>query len=335
MNHRIHRLLPVLLMLVLASVAAWADEADPLTKSRMRVIVDNDFGGDPDGLFQLAHQLLSPSAEVRGIVGSHHYPEGFYGHAGSAERAVEMAENLLDVMGMKGKIPVFRGAEERLKDEATPLESDAAHFIVREAMRQDVSTPLYVLCGAGLTDVASACLMEPAIAKRITVVWIGGPEHEGLAEPPPGKARIEYNLGIDLKAAQLVFHHPALRLWQVPRDAYRQVLVSNAELEKKLKNAGKTGVFLMEQLRELRKRAKGTLGETYVLGDNPLVLLTALQTSWEPDPASSESILMPAPRITPQGGYERNPQGRSIRVFRKLDSRLLMEDFFAKMSQQP
>ena len=38
---------------------------------RMRVIVDNDFGGDPDGLFQLAHILLSPSVDVRAIIGSY------------------------------------------------------------------------------------------------------------------------------------------------------------------------------------------------------------------------------------------------------------------------
>lgn len=37
---------------------------------RMRVIVDNDFSGDPDGLFQLVHLLLSPSVEVRALIGS-------------------------------------------------------------------------------------------------------------------------------------------------------------------------------------------------------------------------------------------------------------------------
>ncbi|HEY9196784.1 MAG TPA: hypothetical protein VIM77_10980, partial [Mucilaginibacter sp.] len=38
---------------------------------RMRVIFDNDFSGDPDGLFALTHMLLSPSVEIRGIIGSH------------------------------------------------------------------------------------------------------------------------------------------------------------------------------------------------------------------------------------------------------------------------
>ena len=38
-----------------------------------------------------------------------------------------------------------------------------------------------------------------------------------------------------------------------------------------------------------------SIGETYVLGDSPLVLLTALTSSFQPWPASSESRLLPAP----------------------------------------
>jgi purine nucleosidase len=327
---RLHRLFSSLLIPFVACMSARADEAEPLTKNRMRVIVDNDFGGDPDGLFQLAHQLLSPSAEVRGIIGSHHYPEGFYGYPGTAAQAVKMAEELLEVMGMKGKIPVYAGAETKLANGDQAEESAASRFIIKEAMRQDTQSPLYILCGAGLTDLASACLIEPAITKRITVIWIGGPEHQGMADPPPGKQRVEYNLGIDLKAAQVVFHHADLRLWQVPRDAYRQVLVSQSELGERLKNSGTTGRYLMARLHDLIKRAKGSLGETYVLGDNPLVLLSALQTPWEADPASSESIWLPAPRIDDKGNYQIDPKGRRIRVFRKLDTRILLEDFFAK-----
>src|SRR6187455_804238 len=47
---------------------------DSLVKPRMRVIIDNDFGGDPDGLYQLVHHLLSPSVEIRAIIGSHLKP---------------------------------------------------------------------------------------------------------------------------------------------------------------------------------------------------------------------------------------------------------------------
>lgn len=41
----------------------------PLPK--VKVIIDNDFCGDPDGLFQLTHQLLCKSCDIRAIVGGH------------------------------------------------------------------------------------------------------------------------------------------------------------------------------------------------------------------------------------------------------------------------
>lgn len=266
------------------------------------------------------------------MIGSHHYPDGFYGYPGTPDHGVAMAKELLRVMGMSDKIGVHQGAEDRLKDTDTPIRSEAARCIVREALRDDVTTPLYVVCGAGLTDLASACLMEPGIGRRVTVVWIGGPEHEGMAAPPPGKRQVEYNLGIDVKAAQIVFNHSDLRIWQIPRDAYRQALVSRAELDVRLGGAGKLEAWLNGRLNDLMKRAKGTLGETYVLGDSPLVLVTALQSAWEPAPSSSEYVELPAPRISNDGWYEPNPSGRKIRVFRRLDTRLMMEDFYAKMS---
>ncbi|HEU5484006.1 MAG TPA: hypothetical protein VFU98_03795, partial [Microlunatus sp.] len=43
----------------------------PPSGARFRVISDDDYAGDPDGLFQLAHHLLSPSVQVRAVTGSH------------------------------------------------------------------------------------------------------------------------------------------------------------------------------------------------------------------------------------------------------------------------
>src|SRR5262245_66623113 len=42
-----------------------------LIQPRMRVIIDNDFSGDPDDLFALVHHVLSPSIEIPLIIGSH------------------------------------------------------------------------------------------------------------------------------------------------------------------------------------------------------------------------------------------------------------------------
>jgi hypothetical protein len=62
-----------------------------------------------------------------------------------------------------------------------------------------------------------------------------------------------------------------------------------------------------------------------------LVLLTALQSSFEPDPSSSKYVLRPSPLINNQGLYEVNNSGRNIRVYTLLDVQLLLDDFYSKL----
>jgi hypothetical protein len=90
------------------------------------------------------------------------------------------------------------------------------------------------------------------------------------------------------------------------------------------------GNYLYQQLLQLMKKI-GNVGETYILGDSPLVLLTALQTYFEPDPASSTYQNKMAPKINSQGQYEDSQTGRTIRVYTKLDVAIMLNDFFAKL----
>ncbi len=327
------RLLALALAVLLLPVARAEPATTPAfaTAQRIRVIVDNDWGGDPDGLFLLAHLLLSPSADVRGIVASQHHATGFYGHPGTPEHAHEQASALLRLAAPDLAPRLVLGSATGLADLKTPADSAAARLIVQEALRDDTKAPLYVLCGGGLTTIASAYLLESRIASRLRLVWIGGPEHPGLASPPPGAGKVEYNLSIDRLAARVVFNVSAIPLWQIPRDAYRQALVSTAELSARIDARAPLGGFLLGRLDDLLQRAQGSLGEAYVLGDNPLVLLTALQSSWERDPSSSRYVERPAPLINDAGVYEQNPAGRPIRVYTTLDTRLLFEDLYAKI----
>ncbi len=309
---------------------------DEIVKPRMRVIIDNDFGGDPDGLFQLVHHLLSPSVEIRAIIGSHLKPgDGFDPSNQTAYHARQKIEEVLNIMQLGKSYPVFQGSNTGLENITTPQKSEAADAIVKEAMQDDTKLPLYVVCGAGLTDLASAYLSEPKIASRLTLIWIGGPEYTDMAPPPPGYTSLEYNLGIDIKAAQVVFNTSGIPIWQVPRSAYRQVLLPYSSLLLKVKTQGRIGAYLAGVLDTvMAKIAKYNLniGETYVIGDSPLVLLTALQSSFEADPSSSTYMLRPSPLINSQGLYEVNNKGRNIRVYNYLDVRLLFEDFFSKLA---
>lgn len=323
-----------------AQPALNSSKASPLfsvddIKPRFRVIIDNDFGGDPDGLFQLVHHLLSPSVEIRGLIGSHLKPgDGFDPSKETATHARQKIQEVLKLMNMEKAFPVYEGSNSGLVNNLTPKKSDAAAAIVKEAMRDDTKLPLYVVAGAGLTDLASAYLLEPKIAGRLTLIWIGGPEYTDMAPPPPGYTSLEYNLGIDISAAQVIFNASAIPIWQVPRSTYRQVLLPYSSLMLKVKGYGKIGDYLVNSIQKIMKATSKwnlNLGEIYIYGDSPLVLLTALQSSFEADPSSSQYVLRPSPLINNQGLYEVNITGRNIRVYNQLDTRLLFEDFFSKL----
>ncbi|MEY4043326.1 MAG: hypothetical protein RL529_893 [Actinomycetota bacterium] len=306
-----------------------------LIRPRIRVITDNDYSGDPDGLVQLAHQLLSPSTETVAIIGTHlRAGDPWDTSEDSAQAAVVAASRVVELCGLAGNVPVLKGAVPPLASRHEPQHSDGVQAIIREAMRDDTDAPLFVVCGASLTEIASAWLIEPRIAERLTLVWIGGHEHEGLAEAPIGGTEMEYNLNIDPIAGQVVFNDSDLKVWQFARDSYRQVLASRAELFTRLRSKGPLGRHLYDALGEVANRVSKfglDLGEVYILGDSPLVLATALQSSFEPDLSSSEWVTKPCPNILDSGLYEENPQARPLRVFTRVDNRLLLEDLYAKV----
>ena len=107
---------------------------EAMVTPRMRVIIDNDLGGDPDGLFQLAHHLLSPSVEIRGIIASHLYAQGF-GAPGTSEYAREKAMEILKILNLDKTIPVYLNKNESLKDMNTAMNTDAVQAIIKEALR--------------------------------------------------------------------------------------------------------------------------------------------------------------------------------------------------------
>lgn len=303
-------------------------------RTRSRVIIDNDFHGDPDGLVHLAHQLLSPGSEVRAIVGSHMPVRAGSTPSGETQRAVARVRELLDVMGLAGRYPVFAGSDLPVPRQGRAQPSAASQAIIAEAMRTDSPLPLYYAAGAGLTELATAWRLEPRIGPRLTLVWIGGDEYPDLAPPPPGPASAEFNVSIDVAAARIIFGESDIPIWQVPRSTYRKLLFSHAELDRRVRPCGRLGAHLVTKLEEImaigtRFQPEG-LGETVVLGDSALVTLTALQSSFSPEPSSSPYVVRPAPQFNEDGRYRLGGRGRPIRVYTGIDARLTFEDMIAK-----
>lgn len=295
-----------------AALAAFAGTANaqrliPQRPSR-RVIVDNDFAGDPDGLIALAHQLLAPKARTVLITTTTLNPKfAQFSPPRPASAGAELALQLLKLIGRPGPPKVVAGPE---KPGLKP--SDAARAIVAEAMRDD-PLPLFVTCGGPLTNIATALRLEPRIASRMTLLWIGG--------GPYPQGGWEYNLATDVEAAREVIERSRVPLWQVPQDAYRQMQFSVAEMSATLRPISPLTQWLYDRFTSPPDFID--VAGSWPLGDSPLVLLTSISAE------SSRSRQLPARRIATESRYGAAVPGRTIKVFETLDARLTFDDMLA------
>ena len=302
----------------------YAQPLGPQGDQRARIIVDNDFCGDPDGLVALAQQVLCNTVTLRGIVGAH-LNAGPIVSGNQADASVQKAQELLAVMGLSGRFTVVPGAALPMEDPGKPIDSEGAQLIIREARACTPEQPLYLLMGGPLTDAASALLLAPDIAPNIILVWIGGQEYPfGHPQPWTGISEVEYNLNLSIPSARYVFNDSPVRLWQIPRDAYRQCLYSFASWDRSIAPLGTLGKYLDDAL--IRWRNFGIGQEVYALGDSPLVLLSSMQTFFERDTASSDFVETAAPYITETGSYDFSRPGRIVRVYTRIDTALMFKD---------
>jgi Inosine-uridine nucleoside N-ribohydrolase len=282
---------------------------------KIRVIVNSDAKNEADDQYAIVHALLTPQFIVKGLIGTH------FGEARSATSMLESVkeiELLLNLMGMLGEYQVLCGAERALQDELTPAVSEGAEFIVREAMSDD-QRPLFVIFLGAITDMATAYLMNPAIADRLTAVWIGGG-----AWPEGGW---EFNLLNDIHAANVVLRSN-IPVWQIPVNVYSKMRVSLAELKRRVEPCGPIGRYLYQQLMEFNLSWANSpgwpRGEMWILGDSPTVGLLMDEQPFDYD-------WKPAPRISPDMSYDHHQTERKIRVYRDIDVRFILEDMYAKL----
>jgi purine nucleosidase len=261
-----------------------------------RVVLDNDWSGDPDGLVALAHHVLSPANRVVAVTSSFLSPR-FPGPLPRAADGAALAGELLAAVG-RAAAPVHIGSEEPFGNGSTSAAADA---IVAEARRED-DLPLYVVCGGPLTNVAQALRQAPDIADRLTLLWIGGSLD----------ADFEYNRDTDPDAAAFVFAQADLDIQSFPVETYRRCAYSVAELEHDLGTTGQLGRWLWEHFTDPPDWAR--IGGTWPLGDSPPVLVTALTVESSRWTSS-----------TAEGGRGER------RVYTDVDTRLLFGDLLARL----
>ncbi|MFJ2553383.1 nucleoside hydrolase [Microbacterium sp. NPDC087591] len=289
------------------------NRSDPSpTSPRRKVLISTDAANEADDQFAVAHALLSPVLDVRGVLPAH------FGRNGSRAASRAEVDRLCDLMSVGDSITIADGAEGALTDAQTPRPSAASQLIIDEAHSDDRRLCIAVL--GPLTDVASALLEDPSlVATDPLVVWVGGPPYEGPAGYSP-----EFNLVNDVPASEVVLAS-GVELWQIPMPVYTMVGVGHAELRERLSGTSPLGDYLVDQLIEFNTTVSYGPLDFRSLGDSPAIgaLLNPLGARWS---------LRPPPRFTVDAQIDGVlDEHRRIRVCEGFDTRWLIEDMFAKL----
>lgn len=165
-------------------------------KGKIDVVLDTDAFNEIDDQFAIAYLLRSgEKLNTKAIYAAPFHNDNSTGPADGMERSYQEILKLLDLMGEERE--VYRGSETFLADENTPVASPAAEDLARRAEGYSPENPLYVVAIGAITNVASAILLNPKVAKNIVVVWLGGHGHHYHDTK-------EFNLMGDIAAARVV-----------------------------------------------------------------------------------------------------------------------------------
>lgn len=225
--------------------------------SAVDVVIDTDTYNQVDDLYALAYLMLSDDKlRLKAILAAPFYspPElGRIRQNNSPGEGMHQSYNaileLLDVMKREDlKQIVFHGSEANLKDEETPVDSDAARELVRLANEHTPEDPLYVIAIATLTNIASAILIDPSIVDKIVVVWLGGHGFDW-------HCCTDFNAAQDIAAARVLFGCGAAVVQLPLNGVVAEFRVSRIELEHILRGKNALCDYLLDCSLELMKNA--------------------------------------------------------------------------------
>ena len=211
--------------------------------ARRRVVLDTDTYNEVDDQFALAHLLLAAEAvDLRAVYAAPFANPRSSGPADGMEKSFHEINKVIDLVAPEIRPPVFRGSTAFLPGPETPVESAAAADLVEQAMAVQEGEQLYVLAIGASTNVASAILLEPRIAEKVTVVWLGG-------HAPTWPDTREFNLQQDVHAARVLLDGPAPLVLIPCNPVASHLAVTVPELEKHLEPYSDLGRYLTEIVR--------------------------------------------------------------------------------------
>lgn len=169
-------------------------------QNKIDVVLDTDTFNEVDDQFAVAYMLAcKDKLNVKAL-----YAAPFFNAKSSSpeDGMLKSYDELMRILKLAKREDLisqtYKGSTCYLKDEKTPVISDAANDLAKRAMEYSAENPLYVVAIGAITNVASAILINPQITENIVIVWLGGHSVSHCDTR-------EFNMFQDVAAARVVF----------------------------------------------------------------------------------------------------------------------------------
>ena len=282
------------------------------------VILDTDAYNEIDDQFAIAYMLANrQKLNVKAIFAAPFFNGRSSGPKDGMEKSYDEIKKVLSLIGGTDDIEVYKGSEQYLPDEKTPVISPAAERLAELARQYSPERPLYVAAIGAITNIASAILIDPKIIENIVIVWLGGNAlHWNDTK--------EFNLYQDVAAARVVFGCGAPFVHLPCMGVVSAFTISEAELEKWLLGKNKISDYLARNtIEEASGYAKGKPW-TRVIWD-----VTAI--AWLVDGRFFGERLEKSPIPSYDGHYAYDGSRHLIKYIHHVNRDALAEDLFEKL----
>lgn len=279
-------------------------------------VIDTDTYNEIDDQFAVVYALLSPERiRVDALYAAPFHNERSSGPEDGMRQSYDELHRLLDRLPRHRSTPVHHGSPSWLPAADLAVPSPAATDLIERA--QGTDGPLYVVTLGAPTNVASALLMEPAIADRIVVVWLGG-------NPRYWHRAVEFNVEQDMHASHALLDS-GVPLVHVPcRNVTEHLRTSQAEIERYVRGTGPIGDYLADIYAD---HFTDHFARSKVIWDVGAV-------AWLVDPEWVPTVVVHSPVLTSEGTWSHDPRRHLIREALWTDRDAIFGDMFRKLAAE-
>ena len=288
------------------------------------VVLDTDAFNEIDDQYAISY-LLRSGDKLNTVA---MYAAPFFGNGKSENPKDGMEKSydeILKILTLNGredlKKNVYKGSENFLNDETTPVISDAVNDLIDRAMQYSTDKPLYVVGIGAITNIASALILKPEIAERIVIVWLGG-------NAAHMTGRKEFNLNQDTLAGRIIFNYD-VPLVQIPCHGVTDNLtISEADVNYWLMGKGELNTYLAEKtIAEANVYAKGRPWTRVLWDVAPIAWLL------NDNDRFMTSTIIQAPIPNDDYLYSINPKGKFMRYINHVSRDNIMHDLITKLNK--